>query len=128
MDLSRECLCPKCGEPMEVLLPIWVCPGSESIDTGAIQYDSAMKYDSNNWFCNECGTHHLPIDNGHPPTPAIRGLLEACRELIDTIDATGGLEGEGVAVDPDWVDLASAYHSAVRAIRNAHAELEGVNQ
>lgn len=54
-------LCPNCNEPMQVLMPIWITPGSESVDTGNIDYESNNPQDSGNWFCENCESHHFPI-------------------------------------------------------------------
>jgi len=54
-------LCPNCAEPMQVLMPIWITPGSESVDTGNIDYESNNPQDSGNWFCENCESHHFPI-------------------------------------------------------------------
>lgn len=54
-------LCPNCNEPMQVLMPIWITPGIESVDTGSIDYESDNPNDSSNWFCENCESHHFPI-------------------------------------------------------------------
>ena len=54
-------LCPNCAEPMRVLMPIWITPGSESVDTGSIDYFSDNPKHSNNWFCENCESHHFPV-------------------------------------------------------------------
>ncbi len=54
-------LCPNCAEPMRVLMPIWITPGSESVDTGSIDYESNNPQDSANWFCENCESHHFPV-------------------------------------------------------------------
>ena len=70
IDFDKAQHCPKCQEPMQVLLPIWITPGTESVDTGEVQYDSSMAKDSNNWHCSNCGSHHFPIGLGGVPADA----------------------------------------------------------
>lgn len=43
-------------------------------------------------------------------------LIDACERLVSTIDNTGGIEGDGVAQDPDWVDLRDSYDLAKAAL------------
>lgn len=62
-DLDKHCLCPECNKPMQLLMPIWITPGEEYIDTGNIDYESENpKYESN-WWCNSCSESFFPIDN-----------------------------------------------------------------
>lgn len=63
MNLDEKCPCPECGNPMDVMLPIWVTPGEESIDTSTIVWESDMPKCSSNWWCPECESHHFPVDN-----------------------------------------------------------------
>jgi hypothetical protein len=54
-------------------------------------------------------------------------LLAACRALVATIDATGGIERnedgtDSPMGDPDWIDLADAYNAARAAIARATGE------
>lgn len=62
MDLNNHCLCPTCKEPMDLLLPIWVTPGEEHIDTGNVVWDSSNHKDSDNWWCANCESHHFPLE------------------------------------------------------------------
>jgi len=60
IDFDVPHLCPHCNEPMQVFMPIWITPGSESIDTGEIDYESGNPQDSSNWWCDTCEDCHFP--------------------------------------------------------------------
>jgi len=62
IDFDVPSLCPHCNEPMQVLMPVWITPGDDSIDTGAIDYESSNPQDSSNWWCDTCESHHLPVE------------------------------------------------------------------
>lgn len=61
IDFDREQLCPTCKEPMQVCMPIWITPGSSSIDTANIDYESGNPQSSENWWCEICQCHCFPI-------------------------------------------------------------------
>lgn len=61
IDFDVPHLCPCCNEPMQVLMPIWITPGEESVDTDNIDYESGNPQDSSNWWCNTCESHHFPV-------------------------------------------------------------------
>jgi len=121
-------LCPNCAEPMQVLMPIWITPGSESVDTGSIDYFSDNPKSSNNWFCENCESHHFPVgldgDNAgcddcgiHDRVPGSKycadcGSLDAAvRSVVNPAleslrhHVTGAIErGEGVAITEQRTD------------------------
>jgi|15BtaG_2_1085339.scaffolds.fasta_scaffold01126_12 hypothetical protein len=59
-NLDEPCLCPRCDNPMEVQLPIWITPGSKRVDTGEIDYESSMPTEQRNWWCENCNRHIMP--------------------------------------------------------------------
>lgn len=59
IDFDKHCLCPHCGNAMEVLIPIWITPG-EDLALDGIVYESGMKDRAENWYCQECEAHHFP--------------------------------------------------------------------
>ena len=61
MNLDQEQLCPYCETPMQVVMPLWVTPGQD-IDVGEIDWESSNPKDSQNWWCEECQSHHFPAD------------------------------------------------------------------
>ncbi len=61
IDFDVPHLCPHCNEPMQVLMPVWITPGDDSIDTGAIDYESGNPQDSSNWWCDTCDESHFPV-------------------------------------------------------------------
>jgi hypothetical protein len=68
--------------------------------------------------------HPIPTDYApsHQTPETIRGFVNVCYALVQTIEATGGIEGNGEnddlapCGDPEWVDLASAYLTACTAL------------
>ena len=64
MNLDKPCFCPECEDvPMQVLMPIWITPGNEYIDTDMVDWESGNPQCSNHWWCPKCEDHHFPIDN-----------------------------------------------------------------
>ena len=56
---------------------------------------------------------------------AMEWALQACRELVETIDATGGIVYPECglpypAADPTWIDLVDPYVKAKAAINMIH--------
>ena len=94
-------LCPNCAEPMRVLMPIWITPGSESVDTGSIDYFSDNPKDSNNWFCENCESHHFPVSlfnddsDGTPTVLADAKITELIRDVKDGDCALSAIFDDG---------------------------------
>lgn len=62
MNLDKRQNCPNCGAAMQVRMPIWITPGDDHIDTGDIDYESGMKQEGSNWYCNACDYNGFPVE------------------------------------------------------------------
>lgn len=107
IDFDKFYHCPCCGSVLSVCLPIWITPGTESVDTGNIDYDSGNPQESNNWYCENCHNHGFPVEFA---VEALPYTLRQAQELIRVHSSTGWTIAE-TRMDGDNLIIESIFYN-----------------